>query len=220
MQIFHKVTDLFIDWKFLIRRNGIKSALSTVGLEILQLPYRHMRLLVVARSLGEPDSGYQPKIDLEIRPFKQADLELVQKINRPSAARDCARRILLGHKGLVALHRGHLTGYAWGCTEIDPKLERVKLELKSGDVFCMDVYTFPAFRGQGVQTALTLARFKMFYELGYQRAICTIERNNAPSLTVWQKKFGGAIIGRIDYIRFGPWHRIRYYNNSTTKSNN
>jgi GNAT superfamily N-acetyltransferase len=121
----------------------------------------------------------------------------------------------LGHKGLVAIHQGQLAGYAWGCTVVNPKLERVHLKLEPDDVFCMDVYTAPVFRGQGVQTALTLARFRMFRDMGCKRAICNIERKNAPSLSVWQKKFGSLTLGRIDYIRIGTWHRVRYYQETT-----
>ena len=62
-----------------------------------------------------------------------------------------------------------------------------------------------------VQTALTLARFRMFHELGYRRAVCYIEEKNAPSLAVWQRKFAGQTIGRIDFIRLGLWYRVRDY---------
>jgi GNAT superfamily N-acetyltransferase len=179
--------------------------------EMAHLPYRRMRLLVVARSLIQPIPDYQPKIAIEIRPFEEADLRLVRQINRPSECNECARRIASGHIGLAALHQGQLIGYAWGCTVVDPELEGVQVKLVPGDVLCMDVYTAPAYRGLGVQTALTLRRFQMFRDLGFTRAICTIERNNTPSLVVWQRKLGSVTTGRIDYFRIGPWYRVRYH---------
>ena len=77
-------------------------------------------------------------------------------------------------------------------------------------MLCADVYTNPAFRGQGVQTALTLARFRLFRDLGYHRAISYIEVCNAPSLAVWQRKLGSVTIGQIDFLRVGLWRRVRY----------
>jgi RimJ/RimL family protein N-acetyltransferase len=120
-----------------------------------------------------------------------------------------SRRLAHGHKGLIALHKGEPTGYAWGCSKIERALERVYPELEPGDVFCVDAYTAPAFRGQGVHTALTLARFRLFRTMGYRRAVSYIEVNNYPSLAVW-RKFGGEIIGYIDLKRIGSWRRVQY----------
>lgn len=207
MQPINRLAELIEDWMYLIRRNDLKSALPAAGLEIARLPYRHLRFLVIARALTEPLPDLQPKIALEIRPLGQADLESVREIDRPSEARACARRLERGHTGLVALHQGQMTGYAWACTEVNPSLERVQLTLAHGDVLCVDAYTAPAFRGKGVQTALALARFRLFGGPGYQRAIAYIERRNSPSLAVW-RKLGGQEIGEIEFRRIGPWRRV------------
>jgi len=88
-------------------------------------------------------------------------------------------------------------------------LERVNLKLDSGDVLCMDAYTAPAFRGQGVQTALALARCRLFRNMGHRRAITYIIKNNYPSLVVW-RKIGSQIVGQGDFRRIGFWRRVRY----------
>jgi len=196
------------DWSYLIRRDGARSALPAVGLEIARLPYRHLIFLTVACPLAAPLPDLQPKLPLEIRPFEQADLEFVRQIDRPSEARACALRLERGHTGLLALHQGHVVGYAWACTEVNPSLERVRLTLAPGDVLCVDAYTAPAFRGKGIQTALALARCRLFGDLGYQRAIAYIERRNTPSLAVW-RKLGGQAIGEIEFRRIGPWRQVR-----------
>jgi GNAT superfamily N-acetyltransferase len=209
MQPFDRLAELIEDWSCLIQRDGARSALPAVGAEIARLPYRHLRFLIVACSLTAPLPDLQPKLPLEIRPFEQADLEFVRQADRPSEARACARRLERGHAGLVALHQGQMAGYAWACTEVNPSLERVQLTLAHGDVLCVDAYTAPAFRGNGVQTALALARFRLFGGLGYQRALAYIERRNSPSLAVW-RKLGGQGIGEIEFRRIGPWRRVRY----------
>jgi GNAT superfamily N-acetyltransferase len=205
-----RLAELWEDWKFLIWRDGARSALPAIGLEVAQLPYRRTTLLLLARPLLEPWPDLQPRIALDVRPITRTDLDLVREMDRPSEARLCARRLDCGYMGLLALHNNQPAGHAWACTSINPDLERVHPRLEPGDVLCADVYTNPAFRGRGVQTALTLARFRLFRDLGYRRAISYIEVRNAPSLAVWQRKLGSVTIGQVDFLRVGVWRRVRY----------
>jgi GNAT superfamily N-acetyltransferase len=210
MKSIARLAELIEDWQYLIQRDGVKSALPAIGLEIARLPYRHMNFLLLARSLIEPFPDLQPNVTLDIRPFTQTDLNLVREIERPSEVRLCFRRLEHGHVGLLALHENQPAGHAWACIKVDPGLERVHPKLEPGDVLCADVYTNPAFRGRGIHTALTLARFRLFRDLGYRRAISYIEVRNAPSLAVWQRKLESVTIGQVDFIRVGPWYRVRY----------
>jgi len=210
MRWIGRLAELIEDWKYIIRRDGWRSGLPTMGQEIAQLFYRHLEFVVVTRFLLEPLPDLQPKLAFEIREFRPSDLDLVRQMDRPSEARLCARRLACGHKGWLALYQGQPAAYAWACAEVEPTLERVCLKLEPGDMLCADVYTVPAFRGQGLQTVLTLARFQLFRDLGFRRAVTYIEKRNAPSLTVWQKKVGSQIIGQVDFVRIGPWRRLRY----------
>lgn len=210
MQKLHRIAEFLEDWKFLVHRDGFRPALSSIAKDLSILPYRHLRFLILERSLSMPLPDLPAKIDLEIRPFEKDDLEVVKKMDRPSEARLCAKRLVRGHKGLIALHEGQPVGYAWGCTEVDPSLERVQLKLEPGDVLCADVYTLPAFRGKGIQTSLTIARFRLFCDLGCRRAVTYIEMRNAPSLAVWQRKMGSLTTGQVDFVRLGFWYRVKY----------
>lgn len=210
MHPFHRLVELIEDWQYLIRKDGIKSSLRMITLDIAQLPYRHLNFFILARPLGKSLPEIQPKIPLEIRPFETSHLDLVRAIDRPSEARLCERRLGSGQRGLVAFHQGQLAGYAWGCSPVNWDLERVHLQLESDDILCTDVYTAPALRGMGVQTALTCRRLQMFRELDYRRAICYIDVHNAPSLAVWQRKFGAEIVGKINFLRMGSWYKVHY----------
>ncbi|MDD5369337.1 MAG: GNAT family N-acetyltransferase [Anaerolineaceae bacterium] len=213
MQRINRLAELIEDWKFLIRRDGMVRALPNIGQELGRMPYRHLRFVILERSLTLPLPEIPPKLALEIRPFRQEDVDLVREMDRPSEAILCARRFARGHLGLIALHQGRPVAYAWGCTEVDSRLERVHLHLEPGDVLCADVYTVPSYRGKGIQTSLTIARFKMFRDLGYRRAVTYIERRNSPSLAVWQRKLGSLTTGYVDFIRFAFWYRVRYLQN-------
>ncbi|MFC1681201.1 GNAT family N-acetyltransferase [Pseudomonadota bacterium] len=203
-----RLSELVEDWRYCNEQAGLRKTLSLVKADISRLPYRRLRIVVLARSLLEPYPDCQPDMQLVIRAFARTDPDLVKKINRPSEARLCARRLAQGHKGLVAIYGGCFAGYAWGSS--DTHLERVHPMLCPGDALLTDSFTSPAFRCRGIQTALTIARFQLFRELGYSRAICTIETSNTASLAVWQGKLKSEVIGTIDFFRIGPWYKIRY----------
>jgi GNAT superfamily N-acetyltransferase len=209
MNPVERFLELTEDWRFYIRRDGLFAALPVVAAEAAAVPFRRLSYVLFVRELGEPLPAVEAKIPLEIRPFRREDLEAARTMDRPSEGRLCAKRLAMGHRGLVALHEREPVGYAWGCAEINSEVERVHLRLEQGDVLCTDVFTVPAWRNNGVQTALALARFKLFRDLGYRRAICYIEARNTPSLAVWQRKLGCTTAGRIDFFRIGPWYRVR-----------
>jgi len=206
----NRLAELSEDWKFTAKRNGFKVFLPFIISDLTRLPYRHLKFVVLGRSLIDPFPEWEPREKLSIRAFEQKDLDIVRQLDRPSEARLCAKRLEAGHRGLVAFYEGHPAGYAWGSMDKHTRLERIHPKLDSGDVLCTDSFTAPEFRGKGLQTALTLARFNLFKEMGCKRAICCIEINNAPSLSVWQRKLDSKSIGMIDFKRIGPWYRIRY----------
>jgi hypothetical protein len=205
-----RLSELTEDWKYLTTRDSFASAIRIILADISRLPYRHLRFYILARSLQEPFPDYQLKPNLRIQPFEKQDLEYVKQIDRPSEAVLCAKRLAEGQRGFMAFCDGQPAGYAWGSTDTQTKLERVHPKLCSEDVLCTDSFTAPLFRGIGIQTALTIARFCLFRELGLKRVISYIEVSNKPSLAVWQRKFNSHVIGTIDFRRLGPWYKIRY----------
>lgn len=210
MNLANRLVELIEDWNYLIDRSGLWRVLPTIFQEITKLPYRHLKFYILHRSLSDAFPDIPAKIVLIIRPFKQSDLQLIEEIVRPSEVRQSQRHLDNGHKGLIALYQDQPVGYAWGSADINPEIEKVPIKLEPGDVLLTDVFTSPPFRGKGVQTALSLARFQMFRELGFQRAICYIEIYNAPSLAVWQRKLGVQKAGSIDFLRIGLWYKVRF----------
>ena len=210
MNPIQRLIEIIDDWQFLIRRDGVIVTIPLIASEIARLPYRHLEFLILAVSLDNPLPDLHPKMPLDIRPFTETDLKLIREVNRPSEARLCARRLARNHHGFIAMNHSQAAGYAWGCAEINPQLERVQLKLDLGDILCNDAFTTPAYRNQGVQTSLVLARVHFFQVLGYKRALCYIEKTNKPSISVWQRKLNGSIIGQIDFKRIGPYYQVKF----------
>lgn len=115
-----------------------------------------------------------------------------------------------GYDGYLALHEGRLVGHAWSTERRDPALERVLIPIAPSDVMFTDVYAVLAYRGQGVQTTLSLVRLERYRTLGYRRAIVLIEGQNRASLAVWHRKLGAQIVGEFVFSRVGPWRWVRY----------
>jgi GNAT superfamily N-acetyltransferase len=206
----NRLSEFMEDWAAFTKHEGFRSSLALIRTDLLSLPYRRLKFVIVASSLLAPLPNWQPKIPVVIRQFVPADLDWVRQVDRPSEARLCAQRLAQGHHGLAAVCNQQPAGYAWGSPDLQTRLERVHPGLVEGDFLCTDAFTCPAFRGQGIQTALTLARFQLFQKLGYRRAVSTIDIHNQPSLAVWQRKLGGKTIGTIDFMRIGPWYKVRY----------
>ena len=201
------------DWKFLSKQKGFKSATPEIAIDILQLPFRHLKFYVLELPLSNRLPEQTPRITLTIRPFENSDLQLVKKMNRPSEVKQCERRLMNDDKGLVAVYKDEVVGYAWGSTTIRSNVEKIPIRLKPGDFLCTDVFTAPKYRGKGIQTSLSLARFRLFQDLGYKNAVCYIEVHNKPSLAVWQKKLGAKTTGKIDFLRVLIWYKIQCSDN-------
>lgn len=202
-----RMAELVEDWRFVLLSRGWKFGLTWFAKQLILLPYRSMPYVIMSRSLAEPLPDHTPKIALAIRPFVSGDLTLVRSENLPSEARLFARRLEMGHTGLVACHGAQVAGYSWACT--DTTLERLELRLEAGDVLFTDSFTIPAFRGQGVQTALSVVRMRQFRERGYTRAVMYIEEQNQPSLAVW-RRLGAQVTARVRFRRLGFWRSTLY----------
>jgi ribosomal protein S18 acetylase RimI-like enzyme len=200
--------ELLEDWRYYFRTYTWRYALTQTGKQLLELPYRRIHYLMFVRLLSDPLPRLKSLPEITIRQIKSADLKAIEKIDRPSEARLCAHRLAMGHIGLIAESDQHIAGYAWACNQVEPTIERVNLCLSEGDFLCTDAFTAPAYRGRGIHTMLTLTRFKIMQALGYQRAICYIEKHNSPSIRTW-RKLGGQHIGDIEYIRLGSRRWVR-----------
>jgi GNAT superfamily N-acetyltransferase len=210
MQVQHRFIEIIEDWSHLVRREGFAASMRRILTDAARLPYRRLHFVILARSLLDPIPDVPPVVGLSIRVFEEADLPAVWQMDSISSANLCAQRLAHGHTGFIALWEGQPAGYTWGSPDPQMRLEKVHIPLQPGDFLCTDSFTFPGYRGKGIQTALTLARFRWFQLMGYCRAICYIDVHNGPSLAVWQRKFNSQMIGTIDFMRIGPWYRIRY----------
>ena len=109
--MIRRMAELTEDWRYIAQYYGRASALSTILRKLFSLLYQRRQFAVLSRSLITPLPEFNPKIDLEIRPFEHSDIELINGFDFPSDVRLCARRLEYGHRGFLALAHNQPAGY-------------------------------------------------------------------------------------------------------------
>jgi GNAT superfamily N-acetyltransferase len=196
------------DWRHLLKRDGWKSILSPILKDIVTLPCRRIKYVVLTLDLSKDLPELEAAQDIEIRHFQSSDLSFVHEEFLPSEANLCRRRLQAGHIGFVAVHQGRPVAYSWLCGDIG--LERVKIDLSPGDILATDSFTSPDFRKQGFQSAIASAKIRYACEAGYDRVIAYIEEDNGPSRFIWEQKLGSELKGYLVFQRVGLRRHTRY----------
>lgn len=182
--VFKRLT---YDWREKIQREGWQGAGRWL-IEILALlPYRHVEYIVFARSLLEPLPVVTPRLPVTLRPATEADLARFRGLIPPSEIRYFSQRLARGRHCFLALDGEQLAAYCWATTQVDPCVDNLELKLQPGDVYADDAFTAPAYRRQGIQTAVHLYRLQYMKDPGCQRAILIVSEDNAASLQLVRK---------------------------------
>jgi ribosomal protein S18 acetylase RimI-like enzyme len=174
-----------------------------------QLPYRQIEYTVFARSLQDEIPTAKPRTPVTMRIATQADLTLFQEIAPSAEIKRFARRLEHGRLCFLALDGEELAAYCWATTRIDPKLEKLRIKLMSGDAYLDDAYTVSKYRRQGIQKALKLWKLQHMKSLGCQRAILIVDVNNHAN-QILSRKIGFYEADHLTFRRI-LWYRSYYY---------
>jgi len=200
--------ELTADWRHLVKRDGWKSILSPILKEIVTLPYRRIKYVVLTLDLSKNLPKLEAAQPVEIRHFISSDLFFVHEEFLPSEANLCRLRLQAGHIGFVAVYQGRPVAYSWLCEDMG--LERVKMDLSPGDVLATDSFTSPDFRKMGFQSAIASRKVRYARDSGYDRVIVYIDEGNTPSRFIWENKLGSELTGRLVFQRVGFRRRTHY----------
>ncbi|MCR4405525.1 MAG: GNAT family N-acetyltransferase [Anaerolineae bacterium] len=200
---------LSYDWKEKIQREGWRGA-SRWLIEVLALlPYRHIEYIVFVRSLREPLPVVTPRLPVTLRPATEADLTRFQGLVPPSEIRYFSQRLAHARHCFLALDGEQLAAYCWATTQVESHVDNLELKLQPGDVYVDDAFTVPAYRRQGIQTAVHLYRLQYMKDRGCQRAILIVSEDNVASQQL-VRKLGYQEIDRLSFRRI-LWKRIYHY---------
>jgi ribosomal protein S18 acetylase RimI-like enzyme len=202
-----KLGDLFYDLKETIRREGWLEAGRELVKTLASVPYRRMAYIVFTRPLSDALPDATPKLPVTLRRATEADLVRFEGLVPAWELRYFRRRLARGRYCFLALDGERLAAYCWATTQVEFDVDNLEMQLQEGDVYLDDAYTVPAYRRQGIQTAVHMYRLAYMRDLGCQRAVLIVEEPNVASQGL-VRKLGYEATG---YLAFRRWLWIRDY---------
>jgi len=200
---------LLADLEHQIRKSGWRGGGRWLAERIASIPYRHTEYIVFARSLRASLPAATPRQPVTLRRAEADDLDHLEGVIPPSELRYLRRRLAHGRFCFLAFAGKDLAAYCWATTQVEPDIESVSIPLRPGDTYFNDAYTLPAYRRQGIQTAVHLYRLAYMRDLGYRRAVLIVAKTNAASQRLVHK-LGYRKVSHLTYRRI-LWKRIFRY---------
>lgn len=141
--------------------------------------------------------------------FAEAQIDRVLAINPALSEAEIRRRLKEGQECLLCWIGESLVHYRWDATA-SPYLPYLGKTLRflEGNIHATDIFTHPAFRGRGIQTASSITALHRARDLGLSRLITIVAWWNAPAMRVNLQKSGHSVVGTVGYWNAGLW---RYY---------
>ena len=198
---------------------GLYPALVRLAQTVTQWLFFRGDCFLVACSLQEPAPIVQPVNGLILKQVQLGDLDLLTTMKTSSDT--LWHKMLLERERFcaVALRDEQPVAYGWFTPKVDPRVERTYVPLSRDEIFIFDLFTRPAFRRQGIQSALLRHILELGQEKGYKRALSLIAVNNTPSLNL-HEKLGFRTICRFTKIRVLGWVRFSFRPNPFGKAGN
>jgi len=186
------------------RTLGIKRLLWVAPQWLLRQAY-----LVYVKDLRLPLPEVPAHESLRWTGFTETQIDRVLAINPALSEAEIRRRLREGQECLLAWIGESLVHYRWDATASPylPFLGKT-FRLLQEDILAPDIFTHPAFRGRGIQTASSIMALHRARDLGLSRFITMPAWWNVPSLRVNLQKTGRSVAGTVGFWNAGL---CRYY---------
>ena len=165
--------------------------------------------LVLVKDLRLPLPEVPAHESLRWTGFTEAQIDRVLAFNPALSEAEIRRRLNEGQECLLCWIGESLVHYRWDAT-VTPYLPYLgkTLRLLEGDIHGTDMFTHPAFRGRGIQTASSIMALHRARDLGLSRLITIVAWWNAPALRVNLQKTDRSVAGTVGFWNAGL---CRYY---------
>lgn len=210
--IVTKLRGVIRDLMHYIRRGEFIAAVRWVFDTLRILLCHRIEYIVFTRSLEEPLPSYEARLPIAYyRMAEPDDLSHLRNAVLPSEFKYMRKRLAYGRICTLALHEGNLAAQIWASDELSFEVDNLELRLRPGDVYLDDAYTLPAYRHQGVYSALDVQQLRYLQEGGYKRAVAIVAADNIPPLKVLPK-LGYQEADRLSFQRILFRRDYRYHN--------
>jgi len=195
------------DLVYSLRQNELGPWLSE---KIRTFLYCRIEYYVLTRSLEEPLPSLEARLPITYRLAGPDDLPYLKDAVLPSEFAYFRKRLEHGRICILGFYEDKLTAYGWLTDEVVFGVDNLKLRLAPGDAYVDDIYTFPAYRRQGIGGALHLRRLEYLKEHGYKRSVLIVRVDNVPALKI-DKKLGYQEADRLSFRRILLWRDFHYH---------
>jgi RimJ/RimL family protein N-acetyltransferase len=155
----------------------------------------YRRLELVELSLEPPPAVRETPLALEYGFLSEADDE------------DARARLERGDRCFVAWDNGTIVSSRWiGEGRVFVDYLNGWIDLEPGEVFLSETFTVPAMRGRGVSGAAGTRLGHALADEGCRRILAGVLKENHAGKRAYEKA-GYRPIGRIGYVKLGPWRR-------------
>jgi ribosomal protein S18 acetylase RimI-like enzyme len=204
-RILGKLTDIAEDTRYASETGGWQNATRVFVKEIWALFFHTRELLVLTHSLEDPFDILEPRIPISLGQGAPQDIDKLGNMAPPSYRTHYQR--LFTHEGSacsIATYRERIVACCWSRTRAAPDIRHPLVRLESDQAYIHSIYTTPAFRRLGIQSALISYHNAWLRNQGYKHIITIVATSNTASLKM-MRKLGYKETGRLKHRRILFW---------------
>jgi ribosomal protein S18 acetylase RimI-like enzyme len=200
------------DLLYYIRRGEFAAAFRCLSDTSRILLCHRIEYIVFARYLEETLPSYEARLPATFYPVAEPDdLACLRNVVLPSEFEYMRKRLAHGRICTLAFCQGRVAAYAWATDVVSFEIDNLRLRLRPADIYIDNLYTLPACRRQGIQTALHVRQLQYLRECDFKRAVSIVAVDNIPSQKIF-RKFGYLEVDRLSFQRILFKRDYHYHN--------
>jgi len=168
----------------------------------------YRRVLVMERSLDEPVPVVESRCAVEMHWLRAEESAACAHFCGVLSEAEVTRRLLEGHRCLVAEASGQIVHARWVATS-RAWVEYLKLDfpLAPGQAYMYQAYTAPEIQGRYLASAAMATVLRRLQEEGFRRAFCCLQPDRVIAYAPPFKN-GFLPVAWLGWVRLGPWRRV------------
>jgi ribosomal protein S18 acetylase RimI-like enzyme len=199
------------DLIYFIRRRDFHAAGQWMLETLVNALYCRIDYTVFVRFLEEPLPSFEPRLSITYCVAEPSHLSRLRGVVLPSRLKYLSTRLAHGRICIMAYCEDDIAAYAWATDVVSFEIDNLELRLEAGDIYIDDLYTLPACRHQGIQTALHAQQLQYLQERGYERAVSIVAVDNIPSQKIF-RRFGYRKADSLSFRRILLKRHYHYHN--------
>jgi GNAT superfamily N-acetyltransferase len=185
------------------RHRGIRGVWAAFASRTVFRCFHAGRLVVIAQEIDRPPVLSVPD-GIVFEPLTEARCNDLIPLAGRLEVRRFSRWLTLGRHCVVAWRGSVPVGYGWVVPRMGPEdfVWPVPFELPQDAAYLCNLYVLPGERGNGLGSALSRARLRKAWELGYRAGWRMIAVSNAASIrTVHNSSLPARLVGHLRYVK-------------------